>query len=86
MRFAVLGPQKSLLCCCPFREKRSDPATAEAAGWPELQQVAMPFQLFYVIRKNQQLHEAEALLSWQAGGHRVWYGILNPESQATKGA
>lgn len=46
----------------------------------------MPFQLFYVITKNQQLYEAEALLSWQAGGHCVWYGILNPENQATKGA
>lgn len=86
MRFAALGPQNILLCCCSFREKRSDPATAEAAGWPELQQAAMPFQLFYVIRKNQQLYEAEALLSWQAGGHCVWYSILNPENQATKGA
>lgn len=50
--------------------ERKDAATAEASGWPEPHQAAVPFQLlFNVIREKQQLHEAEELVSWQAGGH-----------------
>lgn len=71
------GTQKSVL----LLRKGSDAAMAGATAWPERCQAAGPFQFFYVIRKKQQLLEAEVLLSRQGtvSSSAVWLLQARPQ-------